>query len=329
MRGTVFKPLVWLWMLSVLLACAALVTARATAAAAIAAAAPAAAACQQQLLQQQHPARLSLGFQSQLPGGLSHRGPLLPLASHARGPLRLCKGRVLRALGGAPEQRAGGPFDLGPENVGRVQGTVGKGPLASREPGGPWDNVELYPLARDMRGPRGPYETSEEAWEIVEDGKHQEGPTGDPAVARLPRGEFRPKQSLGQNFLADANICSRIVKAFKKAVVAAQQRERQQQQQQQGEAAAASGSRVVEVGPGTGALTRLLHPVYPDMIAVEIDPRAVSHLTQKLPGLRVLHEDVLQGGPLTIQKGGPLIPTWIPDRYTQKASCLYMNEAYS
>ena len=81
---------------------------------------------------------------------------------------------------------------------------------------------------------------------------------------------FRPKQSLGQNFLADANICRRIVKAFKGAVAAAAQREaqqqQQQQQQQQGGAGAAPLSRVVEVGPGTGALTRLLYPLYPDML---------------------------------------------------------------
>ncbi|KAL8441780.1 hypothetical protein Emag_006910 [Eimeria magna] len=297
MRGTVSKSLGWLWRPSVLLACAALVTSQATAAAAIAAAAgaaAAAAACQQQLVRQEQPARSGVSFQCQLPGGLCHRGPPLPLASHAGGPFPLCRGRVRRALGGAPGQRAWRPFDQGSEKVSRVQGGVGKGLLASQQLGGPWGNVELFPLARDMGAPQGPYEVSKEALELFEDGKQHEGPQGDPAVARLPRGEFRPKQSLGQNFLADSNICNRIVKAFRKAVAAAQHRQRQQQQQQHQEAAAPGGSRVVEVGPGTGALTRLLHPVYPDMIAVEIDPRAVSHLTQKLPGLRVLHEDVLQ-----------------------------------
>ena len=78
----------------------------------------------------------------------------------------------------------------------------------------------------------------------------------------------RPKQSLGQNFLADANICRRIVGAFRSAVEAAQQREQVQQHQSEGSAARASG--VVEVGPGTGALTRLLYPLYPDMLGKEV-----------------------------------------------------------
>ncbi|KAL8272189.1 hypothetical protein Esti_003854 [Eimeria stiedai] len=298
MRRTVCKPLARLWRPAALLACAAIVNTQATAAAAIAAAAGAAgaAACQQQLPQRQQPqlAHLGLTFQCQLLGGFSYVRPPLPFASHARRPIPLCRGLVGRALWGPREQRAEGPPVQGSEELRRVQGGARKGPLASKQPAGPWENVELYPLARDLGVPRGPLETGAEAWEVSSGSKKDKGPHGDPAVARLPKEVFRPKQSLGQNFLADSNICSRIVKAFKKAVAAAQQRERQQQQQQHQEGAAGAGSRVVEVGPGTGALTRLLHSLYPDMIAVEIDPRAVSHLAQRLPGLRVLHEDVLQ-----------------------------------
>jgi 16S rRNA A1518/A1519 N6-dimethyltransferase RsmA/KsgA/DIM1 with predicted DNA glycosylase/AP lyase activity len=51
---------------------------------------------------------------------------------------------------------------------------------------------------------------------------------------------------------------------------------------------------VVELGPGPGALTQLLHRRYPDMLAVEIDPRAVAMLGKNLPGLKVIESDVLQ-----------------------------------
>ena len=47
------------------------------------------------------------------------------------------------------------------------------------------------------------------------------------------------------------------------------------------------GHRVVEIGPGPGALTRVLYPRYPKMTAIEIDQRAVAFLGQKLPGLQV------------------------------------------
>lgn len=53
---------------------------------------------------------------------------------------------------------------------------------------------------------------------------------------------------------------------------------------------------MVELGPGPGALTQLLHRRYPEMLAVEIDPRAVAMLNKNLPGLKVIQSDVLQVG---------------------------------
>ena len=57
----------------------------------------------------------------------------------------------------------------------------------------------------------------------------------------LPPGAFKPKQSLGQNFLSDQNYVMKIVDSFKES------------------AESKLGSRVVEVGPGPGALTRKLY----------------------------------------------------------------------
>lgn len=54
------------------------------------------------------------------------------------------------------------------------------------------------------------------------------------------------------------------------------------------------GRQVVELGPGPGALTRVLYRRYPQMLAVEIDPRAVTLLTTDMPKLTVVLSDVLQ-----------------------------------
>lgn len=100
-------------------------------------------------------------------------------------------------------------------------------------------------------------------------------PRGPPS--RLsPGGSIAPKQSLGQNFLRDASMARRIVQAFEGA-----------------RAEACPTARVVEVGPGTGALTRLLLATFPDMRAVEIDQRAVAVLRAEYPALHVDHADVL------------------------------------
>lgn len=104
----------------------------------------------------------------------------------------------------------------------------------------------------------------------------------------LPPGKFRPKQSLGQNFLSDQNYVMKIVDAFSDN--------------------SKNGHKVVEIGPGPGALTRVLFPRYPDMTGIEIDQRAVEFLGRKLPGLKVIHEDVLKTNwaELAASKGGRL-----------------------
>ena len=95
-----------------------------------------------------------------------------------------------------------------------------------------------------------------------------------------------PKKSLGQNFLNDPNTARKIVDAL----------------------SAAEGDPVVEIGPGTGALTGLLRARHPDMTALEVDKRAVEHLRAEHPGLDVRHQDVLEMGwaALAEEKGGPL-----------------------
>ena len=71
---------------------------------------------------------------------------------------------------------------------------------------------------------------------------------------------FPPLRRWGQNFLVDAGAAARIVAA----------------------AAVAPGESVVEIGPGDGALTRLLAATGGNLLAVEIDPLRAEALSREL-----------------------------------------------
>lgn len=97
---------------------------------------------------------------------------------------------------------------------------------------------------------------------------------------------FSPRKSLGQHFLVDPNTARNIVGALR----------------------APSGSAIIEIGPGTGALTRLLHEQYDTVVALEVDPRAVEYLRAAFPDLHVRQVDVLKAdwGALAEEHGQPL-----------------------
>jgi len=65
---------------------------------------------------------------------------------------------------------------------------------------------------------------------------------------------------------------------------------------------------VVEIGPGTGALTTHLLALYPDLVAVEVDPDAIAHLREQYPALDLRQGDVLDVDwpALSADLGGPL-----------------------
>ena len=81
---------------------------------------------------------------------------------------------------------------------------------------------------------------------------------------------FRPKQSLGQNFLHDPNMVEKIVRTLD----------------------APPDTHVVEIGAGTGALTAALAERYDRLTALEIDERAVAVLRDQLPNVEVRQVDV-------------------------------------
>jgi 16S rRNA (adenine1518-N6/adenine1519-N6)-dimethyltransferase len=89
----------------------------------------------------------------------------------------------------------------------------------------------------------------------------------------VPATPVRPKRSLGQNFLHDQNISRKIVNAI----------------------APDPSDVIVEVGPGTGALTRHLAGRARELIVVEIDERVIRYLSELTAGLgvRVTHGDFL------------------------------------
>ena len=69
--------------------------------------------------------------------------------------------------------------------------------------------------------------------------------------------DLKPSKSLGQNFVIDSNVCTKIVRT----------------------AGVASDDIALEIGPGLGSLTLAMLEVAQSVIAVEIDPR----LAQQLP----------------------------------------------
>lgn len=91
-------------------------------------------------------------------------------------------------------------------------------------------------------------------------------------AALLRRHGISPSQRLGQHFLADANITRKIVSV----------------------AAVGFGSKVVEVGAGTGTLTRALAESGAGVVSYEVDERLRPLLEETLSGLgvEVRFEDV-------------------------------------
>lgn len=90
---------------------------------------------------------------------------------------------------------------------------------------------------------------------------------------------------MGQHFLRDRNVARRIVDALPSAP-----------------------PRVLEVGPGRGALTAPLLERFPTVRAVEFDGALAAGLTTRLgrpPGLEVIHGDALTGDLDGLAAGGP------------------------
>lgn len=102
---------------------------------------------------------------------------------------------------------------------------------------------------------------------------------------------LKAKQSLGQNFLTDVPLARAIAASVEGSP-----------------ASDPAGGRVIELGPGQGAITGHLLERFPDVTAVEIDERMIAHLTETLPDLRLEHGDLmkLNFANLAAERGGRL-----------------------
>ncbi|HPC07056.1 MAG TPA: rRNA adenine dimethyltransferase family protein, partial [Anaerolineaceae bacterium] len=93
-------------------------------------------------------------------------------------------------------------------------------------------------------------------------------------VSLLKKYGISPKKSLGQNFLSSGFYLEKIVQA----------------------AAVTKHSRVLEIGPGLGGLTRYLAASAGWVTAVELDSKLVEILQielQDVPNVKVIHGDIL------------------------------------
>lgn len=95
---------------------------------------------------------------------------------------------------------------------------------------------------------------------------------------------LQPKKSLGQHFLRDPHAVRRII------------------------AAVPAGMRVLEIGPGTGALSAGLLARATRLIVIEKDDALAEYWRQRAasePRLRVVHGDVLHALPALVQEERP------------------------
>jgi len=83
---------------------------------------------------------------------------------------------------------------------------------------------------------------------------------------------FKTKKSLGQHILKDRNIIRKIADCIP----------------------AKYNDLIVEIGPGTGALTEELCDKFENITVIEIDRRAVAVLKEKFPDITIIEKDVLE-----------------------------------
>ncbi len=83
--------------------------------------------------------------------------------------------------------------------------------------------------------------------------------------------KVKPLKRFGQNYLVDKNTVRKIADEFNPK----------------------PEDTVVEIGPGTGSLTSLLHNLAKRYIAVEIDRRVIDELKQNYPSIEIINKDFL------------------------------------
>ena len=93
--------------------------------------------------------------------------------------------------------------------------------------------------------------------------------------------DVKPKKHLGQHFLIDEKISEQISNAISKS----------------------NKINLLEIGPGTGALTKFLLHENIDLISYELDDESITYLKNTFPTLIVYNEDILKTDWTKIFKG--------------------------
>ena len=93
--------------------------------------------------------------------------------------------------------------------------------------------------------------------------------------------DVKPKKHLGQHFLIDEKISEQISNAISKS----------------------NKINLLEIGPGTGALTKFLLHENIDLISYELDVESITYLKNIFPTLIVYNEDILKTDWTKIFKG--------------------------
>ena len=115
----------------------------------------------------------------------------------------------------------------------------------------------------------------------------------------MNKNDFFFKKNLGQNFLKDENVARKIVEALE----------------------ITPQDTVLEIGPGFGALTQFLCDEAKSVIAVEVDPFAISVLNEAFEektNLKIFQGDILKTDLNTLLKDACI---FICDSYGAEGSC--------
>jgi len=99
---------------------------------------------------------------------------------------------------------------------------------------------------------------------------------------------IKPKKSLGQHFLRDRNVIDRIVAAVETG---------------KEQAAPGKEGRVIEIGPGTGALTGPLSGIFSDLHVFEVDERSVAFIARTWPEVTIHQQSFLDADLATLGDG--------------------------
>jgi 16S rRNA (adenine1518-N6/adenine1519-N6)-dimethyltransferase len=136
-------------------------------------------------------------------------------------------------------------------------------------------------------------------------------PTSGELRRLLQREGLRPRRSLSQNFLTDADALDQIVAA----------------------AGLEPGGRVVEIGPGLGVLTRRLLAAGCEVLAIELDSHLAGFLRRELDdvdGLTLIEADALQVDPVDLFSGEPyLLVANIPYHITSPLLHLFLASSHA